>query len=119
VETDRSVVIKTLAASAVRLVPNRAVTSTIPDPDFLGLLLIDTGASAGWPTLPMVVRSGVIPKCSCAQPLAMRKPVMTSSKHSRAPSWVVRSRRPCRAADQTHKASAEQPKVCHTTEGSN
>ncbi len=42
-----------------------------------------------------VVRSGVMPKCACAQPLAMRKPVMTSSKHSSAPSSVHMSRRPC------------------------
>ena len=45
--------------------------------------------------LPSVVRSGVMPKCSCAQPLAMRKPVITSSKHSSAPSSRVMSRRPC------------------------
>ena len=37
-------------------------------------------------TLPMVVTSGVTPKYSWAQPLAMRKPVITSSKHSTAPS---------------------------------
>mmetsp|Transcript_33614 Transcript_33614/g.85112 ORF Transcript_33614/g.85112 Transcript_33614/m.85112 type:complete len:284 (+) Transcript_33614:745-1596(+) len=47
-------------------------------------------------TLPMVVRSGVMPKYSWAQPLEMRKPVMTSSKHSTAPSALVISRRPCR-----------------------
>ena len=34
----------------------------------------------------MVVTSGVTPKYSWAQPLAMRKPVITSSKHSTAPS---------------------------------
>ena len=34
-------------------------------------------------TLPMVVRSGVMPKWAWAQPLAIRKPVMTSSKQSR------------------------------------
>jgi hypothetical protein len=32
---------------------------------------------------------------TCAQPRAMRKPVMTSSKHSTAPSAVHMSRRPC------------------------
>lgn len=32
---------------------------------------------------------------TCAQPLAMRKPVMTSSKQSSAPSSFVISRRPC------------------------
>ena len=42
-----------------------------------------------------VVRSGVMPKCSCAQPLAMRNPVMTSSKHSNAPLSVHNCRRPC------------------------
>ena len=47
-------------------------------------------------TLPMVVRSGVTPQYSCAQPLAMRKPVMTSSKVRRAPSALVISRRPSR-----------------------
>ena len=50
-------------------------------------------------TLPMVVRSGVMPKWACAHPLAIRKPVMTSSKQSRAPSSVAMSRRPCSRAD--------------------
>mmetsp|Transcript_6842 Transcript_6842/g.29133 ORF Transcript_6842/g.29133 Transcript_6842/m.29133 type:complete len:205 (-) Transcript_6842:783-1397(-) len=47
-------------------------------------------------TLPMVVRSGVTPQYSCAHPLEMRKPVITSSKVSRAPSAVVISRSPSR-----------------------
>ena len=42
-----------------------------------------------------VVRSGMIPKCACAQPLAMRKPVMTSSKQSSVPFSVHSERNPC------------------------
>mmetsp|Transcript_23596 Transcript_23596/g.58492 ORF Transcript_23596/g.58492 Transcript_23596/m.58492 type:complete len:245 (-) Transcript_23596:776-1510(-) len=47
-------------------------------------------------TLPMVVRSGVTPQYSCALPLEMRKPVITSSKHKSVPSAFVTSRRPSR-----------------------
>ena len=37
----------------------------------------------------------MMPKCSCAQPLAIRNPVMTSSKHSSAPLSVHSCLRPC------------------------
>ena len=40
-------------------------------------------------TLPIVVRSGVTPQYSCAHPLEIRNPVITSSKLSSAPSAVV------------------------------
>ena len=74
--------------------------------------------------LPSVVRSGVMPKCSCAQPLAMRKPVMTSSKHSRAPSSRVMSWRPCtgqhdvlglqaRQNDMQQLATVRRSSTCH------
>mmetsp|Transcript_2181 Transcript_2181/g.7631 ORF Transcript_2181/g.7631 Transcript_2181/m.7631 type:complete len:244 (+) Transcript_2181:254-985(+) len=43
-------------------------------------------------TLPMVVMSGVTPQYSCAHPYEMRKPVITSSKHSTMPSSVHSSR---------------------------
>mmetsp|Transcript_3612 Transcript_3612/g.8103 ORF Transcript_3612/g.8103 Transcript_3612/m.8103 type:complete len:244 (-) Transcript_3612:565-1296(-) len=49
-------------------------------------------------TLPKVERSGSMPKCFCAPPYEMRKPVITSSKTRSAPSLVVSSRRPSRKA---------------------
>mmetsp|Transcript_202 Transcript_202/g.733 ORF Transcript_202/g.733 Transcript_202/m.733 type:complete len:245 (+) Transcript_202:131-865(+) len=47
-------------------------------------------------TLPIVVRSGVTPQYSCAHPLLILNPVMTSSNVKSAPSAVVISRRPSR-----------------------
>ena len=44
-------------------------------------------------TFPKQLRSGVMPKRSCAPPLARRKPVITSSKISSAPLAAVISRR--------------------------
>ncbi len=47
-------------------------------------------------TLPSVVRSGVTPNSSCAPPAATRKPVMTSSKMSSAPTRSHSARSPAR-----------------------
>mmetsp|Transcript_13061 Transcript_13061/g.29669 ORF Transcript_13061/g.29669 Transcript_13061/m.29669 type:complete len:244 (+) Transcript_13061:280-1011(+) len=47
-------------------------------------------------TLPKVERSGSMPKYFCAPPYEMRKPVITSSKTSTAPSFLVSSRSPTR-----------------------
>ena len=54
------------------------------------------GGPLSTPIFPSVVKSGVTPNRVCAPPRATRKPVMTSSKISRAPCSVHSSRSPSR-----------------------